>query len=60
MKRFILTNFRVKLRDVTSLTSNNLNYIFKSMNLLKINFTFEKYKHFEYNKNENVSILSFK
>ena len=30
------------------------------MDLLKINFTFEKYKHLEYNKNENMSILSFK
>ena len=26
------------------------------MNLLKIDFTFEKYKHLEYNKNENMSI----
>ena len=30
------------------------------MNHLKIDFTFEKYKHLEYNKNENMSILSFK
>ena len=30
------------------------------MFLLKIDFIFEKYKHFEYNKNENMSILSFK
>ena len=30
------------------------------MNLLKIDFTFEKYKHLEYKKNENMSIVSFK
>ena len=60
MKKFILTNFRAKLRNVTSLTANSLNYIFKSLNLLKIKFTFEKYKHLEYYKNENMSILSFK
>ena len=29
------------------------------MNLLKINFTLEKYNYLEYNKNENMSILSF-
>ena len=38
----------------------SLNYIFKSTNLLKIDFTFDKYNYLEYNKNENMSILSFK
>ena len=39
---------------------NSFNYISKSMNLITINFTFEKYEHLDYNKNENMSILSFK
>ena len=60
MKKFILTIFKVMLRNVTSLTSLQFNYIFKSMNLLQIDFSFEKYKHLELNKNENMSILSFK
>ena len=48
MKKFILTIFRAKLRNVTSSTKNSLNYIFKSLNLLIVDFTFEKYKHLEY------------
>ena len=57
MKKFILTIFRVKLRNVTSLTSKQLKlFFFKSTNLLKIDFSFENYKHLEYNKNENMSI----
>ena len=60
MEKFISTIFRAKLRNVTSLTSKQFNYIFESMNLLQIDITFEKYKHLELNKNGNMSILSFK
>ena len=60
MKKVYFNDFRVKLRNVTSLTSKELKLFFKSMDRLKINFTLGKYKLLEYNENENMSILSFK